>query len=221
MCFSAEASFGASVIITTVGVVAYKKADQTPLRYIAMIPVFFGIQQFSEGFVWLANMYTQFEGVRAVSTYTFMFFAWIIWPIYIPFSFRKIETNPKKRTILFLLVLIGFCISAALSYIMIVTGVDSKIQDCSILYEYDAPHSLGWLFAALYIASVVIPTLISSIPKAWWLGVANVSLFFLTKIYYKNNVISVWCFFAAITSVLILWIILQEKKKEKIRMDKR
>ncbi len=75
MCFSAEASFGAATVITTIGVLSFKKAKGTDLRLLAMIPVFFGIQQFSEGILWLSSRYEQFAGMEKTSTYAFIFFA--------------------------------------------------------------------------------------------------------------------------------------------------
>ena len=54
MCFSASASFGAGIVISTIGVVTLKKVSSPAHYYFALIPLFFAIQQFAEGFLWLA-----------------------------------------------------------------------------------------------------------------------------------------------------------------------
>ncbi len=218
MCFSAEVSFGASAVITTIGVVSYKKANKTPLRYIAMIPIFFGMQQFSEGFVWLSKLYTEFAAFDGLSTYTFIFFAWIIWPIYIPFAMWKNEANGIRKKTLGVFTIIGCIVAAGLIFYMLTKGIKSEIHGHSIHYEFDTKHPLKWLMIPLYFTSVVLSTVVSSVTKMWWLGVANTILFSLTKIYIADKVISVWCFLAAFTSILILYIIVQERKKRLMTM---
>ena len=216
MCFSAEASFGAATVITTIGVLSFKKAKGTDLRLLAMIPVFFGIQQFSEGILWLSSRYEQFAGMEKTSTYAFIFFAQIIWPLYLPFALWKLESNPRKKRALFSLTLTGVFVATALTYIIVFRGVHARIDGFSIVYEFNAPdYSWGWIFGGIYAASVVLPTIISSISKMWWLGAANIILYTFSKIYFTERVISVWCFFAALTSILMLWIIILEKKKGK------
>lgn len=214
MCFSAEVSFGASAVITTIGVLSFKKAEGTPLRLLAAIPFFFGIQQFFEGILWLSSRYEQFAGMELFSTYAFLFFAWIVWPLYLPITFWRIERDPFRKKMLLPLVFIGAFVAVVLTYIILVTGVHANIEDCSIVYAFDPPEtSMGWLFGAFYVSSVILPTMVTSVSKMWWLGVSNIILYFFSKLYFHDRVISVWCFFAAITSILMLWIIIQERKK--------
>ena len=129
MCFSAAASLGAASVISTIGIVSYKKANHTPYRLLAMIPIFFGIQQFSEGIVWLASTYDQFSGFLSISTYGFIFFAWIVWPIYIPFALLRLEQNPLRKKILKVFWFGGIIVALLLIYVMLYYGVHSKILD--------------------------------------------------------------------------------------------
>ncbi|MFT5513697.1 MAG: hypothetical protein ACI8SE_002106 [Bacteroidia bacterium] len=62
----------------------------------------------------------------------------------------------------------------------------------------------------------VIPTLISKVPKVWLLGVMNVLAYAGTKIFINERILSIWCFFAAITSVIVLWIIEDYNKRKAI-----
>ena len=54
MCFSASASFGAGIVLTGIGVASIKKSDTRSKSLFASIPLIFGIQQITEGFLWLA-----------------------------------------------------------------------------------------------------------------------------------------------------------------------
>ena len=53
MCFSAGASFGASAILGTIGIVTLKKAKTTNQIPFASIPLLFGAQQAAEGALWI------------------------------------------------------------------------------------------------------------------------------------------------------------------------
>lgn len=212
MCFSAEASFGAAAVITTVGVIAYKKADSGPFRLFALIPVMFGIQQFFEGFVWLSSTYDEFTGLLKISTYGFILFAWLIWPVYIPYTLWKLEKKAFQKKILLGLTFVGAALICSSIFIMLYFGVNATIQDCSIKYKPGFETSFGWFITILYLILTTVSHLISSIKKVWILGAVNLITFFITKIYYHEQVISVWCFFAAISSLIILWIIISENK---------
>lgn len=216
MCFSAEVSFGASAVISTVGIISLNKAKGTPLKFLAMIPIFFGIQQFSEGVLWLTYNSEQFADLKSVSIYGFIFFAWIIWPVYLPFAFWKLESHPIRKKALFSFFIIGMFISILATYVMVFVGIQARIDGYSIVYEFNLPvTTFSMILGGVYAATVVVPTILSSVRKMWWLGIANVFLYFFSKIYFGDRVVSVWCFFAAMTSVVILWIIMEEKKKEK------
>ncbi len=52
MCFSAQASFGASAVLGIMGIYALRKAKQQE-RFLAMVPLLFAIQQACEGIVWV------------------------------------------------------------------------------------------------------------------------------------------------------------------------
>lgn len=215
MCFSAEASFGAAAVVTTIGVISYKKAGKTPYRLLAMIPILFGIQQFVEGIVWTASMYTEFDWLLDISTSCFIFFAWIIWPFYIPFTMWKLEQNPTRKKILQFLLFIGIFISFTLTYVLLFNEVHAEIVDCSIRYNFGSIPSYLWILTTLYLLTTVLSTFILDIPYMKFLGVLNLMTFFISKFYYHDTAISVWCFLAAISSMLILWIISHAKKNSR------
>jgi hypothetical protein len=215
MCFSAEVSFGAAAVITTMGVIAFKKAERTPFRFLAFIPIVFGLQQFIEGFVWLGAAHEEYANLLQLSTYFFIIIAWVIWPIYIPFAIWKIEKDPFRKKILLVLVFIGIIVTACLIYILFTAGIEAKINDCSIIYDYGANQTPNHFFSILYLSTTVLPNLVSKVGKMWVLGIMNLITYFVSRIYFHDRVISVWCFFAAVSSIVILIIIMDEKKKER------
>lgn len=82
MCFSAAASFGASATLTGVGVLAARQVTAPNQRAFAAIPVIFAIQQFVEGFVWLSLTQESWAEWTRLSTFSFLFFAEVLWPMW-------------------------------------------------------------------------------------------------------------------------------------------
>jgi len=215
MCFSAEVSFAAAAVITPIGIIAFKKAEKTPYRFLAFIPVLFGLQQFIEGFVWLVAAHEEYFWLLHLATYGFIIMAWVIWPIYLPFTMWKIEEDPIRKKVLSVLIFIGVIVTSGLIYLLFTRGVSAKINDCSIIYDYGAEGSPHPIFSVFYISTTVLPNLVSKVGKVWVLGVINIITYFVTRIYFNDRIISVWCFLAALSSVIILLIILDVKKRKK------
>lgn len=218
MCFSAEVSFGASAVIGTMGVIAYKKAEKTPYRFLAFIPILFAFHQFIEGWVWVSAMHDDYSGIRQLSTYSYIVLAWVIWPFYIPWTMWKIEKDAIRKLILLVLVFCGVIVVSSLSYVLMSSGVEAQIEDCSILYNYGDSQSPNLPFSILYLSTTVLPSLVSKVGKVWLLGVINFITYFVSRIYFNDRVISVWCFFAAISSIVILMIILDLNKKKRLEV---
>lgn len=101
MCFSAEASFTAATLL---GAISYGTLSEVKSRketFLAMIPLLFAIQQFSEGLVWYAmnnGMYPTTFSTTAESI--FLFFAFIMWPIWIPLSAYMLETIAWRKKVI-------------------------------------------------------------------------------------------------------------------------
>lgn len=211
MCFSASASFGAGIIISTIGVVSLNKV-QTPLQYFfAVIPLFFAAQQISEGFLWLALSDSSYAPLEWITTYTFLFFAQIVWPFWIPFSILLLEKESKNKNILKVFLAIGTVVSIYLAYCLISYNVQAKIIGHHISYIQDYPAIFNRYSGVLYVMATVLPPYFSSINKLWILSVAIFISYVITTILYNDYIVSVWCFFASIISALIL-VLIQEMK---------
>ncbi len=212
MCFSAEASFVASAVLTTVGGVAIRKAETTPQKVFAAIPLVFGLQQFFEGLLWLALQQTIYGGWIEIATYNFLFFAWIIWPVYVPLSIRLLETNKARKKWLNLFLLMGGIISATLAYNLYFHAVTAEIEGYHIRYTTDYEFTYPWVAGMLYFIPIAFSPFVSAIKKMWVLGAMVLLSFTITALFYREYLISVWCFFAAITSVTVLWMVYRVKR---------
>src|SRR5476649_1319487 len=97
MCFSASASFGAGAVLLVMGITSLKKSSKPSQILFASIPLFFALQQITEGFLWLSLLHPLYASCRWPATYLFLLFAQIIWPIWVPLSIRLLEKKPNRK----------------------------------------------------------------------------------------------------------------------------
>lgn len=211
MCFSAEASFGASAILLTIGAVAVKKSSTTPQRLLAGIPLVFGVQQFTEGILWLSLTYPAMVRWQQIATYTFLVFAQVVWPIMVPLSIFLLEPHKTNRKILNWFLALGAIVSAYLGYCLLFYRVQSSISCYHILYDVDYPKLFKYSGLTYFVATV-FPPIVSSIKRLRLLGVAIFISYVVTIVFYENYLVSVWCYFASIISVVVLSVIVKLNK---------
>jgi len=212
MCFSADVSFTAGVILTVAGIVLVGKFYKKKELFLALIPLFFGIQQFVEGVLWISlrnNSYPQTYSL--IAQYIFLFFAEMFWPIWVPFAFRAAEKVLWRRNVILGLMIIGFCFSYYIGYHFIVSAsVRVKIVEHSLNYGVSpSPYRI------LYAVITLTPFFLSSIPKMWILAIANTLAFIVASIFYSYAFVSIWCAFAAILAIGF-FVVLKKPVKKKL-----
>ena len=200
MCFSATASFVAGGALAATGAVTISKAKTKAELPLASIPLLFGIQQIIEGVIWVSF---GLPALSTVMTYLYLMFAYVLWPIFVPIAVLLIETNPVRKNILRVLSLIGFVLGMYLLYFIFADPSKAHIVNQSIAYDYRHLYELLPLF--LYVLVTCGSGLVSSHRIIQVFGVAALTTFFVANWFYNITFISVWCFFAAILSVLIYW----------------
>lgn len=218
MCFSATASFGASALLVGFSLFSgYKLMQKRVIDYARLdlvgLPMAFGIQQFSEGMVWLSLLRDFSPLVRQISIYTFIFFAFIFWPVYVPFCVSRLERVARNKSILKVIQLIGLAVSVILLYRIIYFGIDAEVANCHILYSSDLTNInlyLALMIMACYLLTTVGALLLSSLSGMRVLGILIGIAYVLSLLFYQHYLISVWCFFAAIVSLLVDQMVLRK-----------
>jgi len=214
MCFSAEASFGASAIILGIGIVAIKKSTNLPQKILSCIPLVFSVQQFAEGILWLSLSHPSLSKWNKIATYSFLVFAQVVWPILIPLSVMLLEKERKNKKILSAFLIFGIILSSVLSYCLLFYKAEASISCNHIRYDLYYPIHLKYS-GIFYFIPTVIPPLISSVKRFRLFGIVIVLSYIISKIFYQYYLISVWCYFAAIISIIILFIIIKLNQEAK------
>lgn len=228
MCFSATASFGASAVLGVVGIITVTKAKTKPQKVFATIPLIFAVQQFVEGMLWLSLKDPGLASWHSSFTYIFLVFAMPVWPLWIPLTIRLLEKDPRRKKIINVFVAIGAAVSACVAFVLFRYPVEVMTPACltcpvsstsvtdHLHYEFAFPpvaKSLIGTITIFYIMATIVTPFVSSIKKMKWLGVVFLASYLFAVIFYKGFVLSVWCFFAALLSFVVLWIIMDLRKK--------
>ena len=212
MCFSANASFIAGSALAVAGVASVSQVRKPAHLVFACLPLIFAIQQVCEGFVWLSLSHTYFSEWHNFVKYAFLIFAQIIWPFWIPLAFLSIERLPERRKIIRYFLFAGIAVSMMLAYRLIFSPAIAQIDGCHISYRIGTTTVLQIVTGILYIAAIVVTPFFSSWKRAITLAAANVISLVVTHVFFEVYLISVWCFFAAVQSVLVVFIMREVKR---------
>lgn len=217
MCFSAPASFIASAGLLVIGAITIYRSANTPQRIFAGIPLIFSVQQFSEGLLWLSLSCPDFAHFYSGAMYVFLAFAQVVWPSFVPLTVLLLEKAPGRKKILRVLLGIGLFTSAYLLYSLLRYPVSAHADGHHIRYELDFPFWNQWYSGVTYILASVLPPFISSIKRLRLFAVILLLSYLVSRIFYEDYLISVWCYFAAVLSICTLNIINYLRKVDKVK----
>ena len=209
MCFSATASFAGGVIITSIGAAAIRKNSEPSQRLFAAIPMLFGLQQVAEGFVWLALQSPGQDLLLKVSAYIFLIIALVVWPTMLPLAVLQMEKLEPRRRMLYVSLATGMAVSLCFVIYILMFKMTAQISSYHILYAIDYPQQIASLGAIAYIIATIPPLFVSSKKGMGLFGIIIVLSYCVTRFFYGEYLISVYCFFAALASVVILQIVLK------------
>jgi len=211
MCFSAAASFTSGIALGGIGTTALIRNKEKKLIPLASIPLLFGIQQIFEGFVWSSAATSQ---CHQISMYGFLTFALVFWPFYAPLAFFLAENNIKRKKILLGLFALGTIVSIYFLGVLFTEKISSAVTSNSIQYILDAP--LVEFFTLIYFIATCTSAVLSSHRKLSIFGIFLTISLATALYFYFITFTSVWCFFAAILS-LIIFSYINDEAKQKIK----
>jgi hypothetical protein len=216
MCFSAEASFAASAALLPAGVYCATRAVRGDWRFfpLGITPIAFGLQQAAEGCVWL-GLDQGHPALVTRSAVVFLFFALAFWPLWIPLSLFVPESRPPAKAVLALLVLLSpvwLWLYAPLAldpdrWLTTTIVHHSIAYDTSNLPAFQVAPRMVW--RAGYLVFICLPLVVArpgtgSGAVRLGAGLLVASLFGLSYLIYWYAFTSVWCFFAALVSLLLV-----------------
>ena len=211
MCFSAAASFGASAVLTGIGVASLKQVKEPAQYPFASIPLIFGIQQFIEGIVWVSSTHPEWAVLQEPASYGFLGVAQIIWPLLFPIAFSLMEKDSRRRNFMKLLQIPGIIIAAYFLYCLAFFSMETRIVSHHVFYDIDFPRKLIPIAAGFYLAATVAAPLFSTDYRIKVIGGILLAGYLVARIFFQPSLISVWCFFGIACS-FVVYIVLRNPK---------
>lgn len=209
MCLSPEVSFAAGAILVPAGGLSTYRAFKVDPRYIplAALPAFFGIQQVMEGFVWVAGARGDADSIAGFSL-AYMFFAWVVWPVWVPVSTYFIESGTRRA--LYLAFAIGGGMLGALQYVpyyahdgwLVTTFLQRAVRYGGT--ELLDLVTLREVTYSLYAFLIIAPFLLSRDPQVRVFGVLVSGVLAVTYLFFAYAYISVFCFGGALISFYLV-----------------
>lgn len=195
-----------------------------------MVPCLFGIQQASEGLVWV-GLDRQAARLVQVSAGVYLFFALAFWPTWFSVAASLIEPEPGRRRFL--------AVWAALSTMWFLVVFLPLLGEFgpptarevhhSIRYEYaDAggrwQEPLGrWVQRLLYFLTAAVPLLTTSARRLLLIPVGlSVLSAVVAACLFDQAFTSVWCLWSAVASVTLMYAVsIAPKEPPKLRVAAR
>ena len=196
MCFSATASFSAAAVCGAIGVLTVRRASRPDLM-LAFIPVIFALHQALEGVVWL----TDAEGWWGrCAGYDFAIIAFCLWPLYVPVAAWLSETDPRRRRFMLGFLVLGAVVVAGAAWVLH-AGLSIDFTTNQIRYLPAKRYPL--IFDYIYAATVTGPLLLHRNNYLRIFGCLILVFFVASILLFNPARYSVWCFFAAISSIIL------------------
>lgn len=202
MCFSAPASFTAAAVLLGTGIVTVRRVRAWREVPYAAIPLLFGIQQLLEGMLWL-TFPDRAPLLNVGLTHFYSFFSHVLWPIYVPLAALALETVPWRRRVLAGIALAGALVGVYLLVMLVRLPITARVVGQHIFY--DSPHFYVLTTMALYLIGTCAGLMVSSHRRVAAFGNAAFVSAVAAYVFYATWFISVWCFFAGVLSIIVLW----------------
>ncbi len=201
MCFSAEASFISSAVLTVGGIATLKHVRDPRQLPFATFPLIFALHQFIEGSLWLTQSYPVSADIVSFLSRAFPFIAYVVWPILVPVSIYRLEARPLRRKLLISCMMVGTGLSAFYLYYLVKGPVAAVFVKQSIHYEF---YFSFWILSQwLYGFSIIVAAFLSSHKLVNVFGIGLVIAYNIAKQFYLESYPSVFCHLAAWLSLII------------------
>jgi hypothetical protein len=138
-----------------------------------------------------------------------MFFAYLLWPVWLPLAYLLAEKVESRKYILASCLLLGMGFYCYIVFqFFSQDSIQAKVVGHSIVY---APGSLT--AKMVYVACVIIPIFASSLPNMWIVGILSLGSFVVADYVYTYAYASIWCFACAIIFGGLYFVLKPEKEK--------
>lgn len=202
LCLSPEVDVAAGVVIVALGVDAVRHTSHRRYLMLAGIPLLLGAHQLIEAVAWwsLQGKLAPATGDTAVAWYLGL--AFVVVPLLVPISVLGVEPDPVRRRWMMPSLVAGGVAASMLAQALAAGPVRAAIGGRYLAYSVDLTY--GGFVVALYVAATCVPLLMSTHRRLAQFGLANLVAAAGLSWLLGTGLISLWCAWAAVGSVVIV-----------------
>lgn len=202
MCLSPQVDVAVGLALSVVAVDTLRHCKHPRLLGLALLPAVFAVHSFTSAFVWLGLLGDVSPGVLNAATGFYLFVAFVLLPIYAPTAVLLVEPRGWRRSVFVLLVLTGMY--AGMSFLTaLIEGRGSAVA-CDFYISFNIDFTATSV-AVSYILATCGALLLSGQRILVYWGVVNALAVGGLAYWASRGLPSLWCFFAACSSVFIAW----------------
>lgn len=202
MCFSATASFVTVGITTAAAFACLTRVRGWRELPLASLPLIFAGQQAVEGLLWLTLPVDPDGPASSMLTLVFLLYALVFWPAFAPVAALLIEPDRTRHRLMAICAVIGAAVAGYFLWSIFAYPHAASIRGGHIAYTGE-PRALPAI-GVLYLIATAFTPLLSSHRAVVLLGTIVFGGSIVAYALYWEAFASVWCFFAAAGSVVIL-----------------
>jgi hypothetical protein len=216
--YHAVIQFTLSGAIIFIGILTLLKVSEPREVPLALLPLFFGLHEFAQGFVYLGMEQLITPRALEMAETFYVFYAKGLLQFWVPLAVWLLEPARWRKNLLGILTLFGGTMTLYALWVLASAPADVYLQNNALVYR--TPR-LEYLWLALgYIATTVGALMLSSSMAITLYGLLNLlglSLVYWLKPYAFT---SLWCLYAALLSG-VLYFYFVERRIAFLRMLKR
>jgi len=202
VCFAPEADAVAGGIIIAVGVDALRHVGSPKQIALASLPLLLGLHQLTEAFVWWGLQGHVSRPIERAALWVWLLFAFVVLPVLLPIAVELVEHSRIRRRVIAGFAGLGLIVGVALAIKIFRGPIGARIERHCIAYRVGA-SAHGRELTALYVIAACGALLLSSHRSLATLGALNLVVVPLLMWLTVDGFVSLWCFWAAIASVVV------------------
>jgi len=204
VCFSPEADAVVGGLILGVGVDALRHVGAPKQIPLAALPILFGLHQLSEAFVWWGLQGDVPNWVERATMWIWLLFAFVALPALLPIAVDLVERSKVRRRVISAFAGLGVAVAIALAINIFRGPIGAEIEGHRVAFQVDAV-SHGGLLTTLYVVATCGALLACSYREIATIGMLNLIAVPVLMWLTVSGFVSLWCFWAAIVSIVIAW----------------
>lgn len=201
MCFSATADLVAGTALLPIAALSLREVRHWREIPFASLPAIFAVHQFIEAVIWLRQDDDVSTTQAHAAILAYLLIALPLLPTLFPLSVLLLEPHGARLRVAPFVVL-GTLVSTYLATVVLTDPIGVTPHPYCMVYQTGVQNIEVW--SALYVVAVVGPALMSGYRSIVAFGVVNLVGLLAVAALYLQAFASLWCVYAATTSVLVL-----------------